>query len=128
MADPKFWATPRLDQFSPELLVTTAMLARVTTLAALNVAEQQSIDDPHNPIQSVCALQDADCANPMWLGGYLSHGEAEPRASMRPAIRAIALTLTGSPPDHLIYAGVTKAIEQVDSIWVVATTALRREA
>ena len=43
----------------------------MTPLAALNVAQGAATftEDPYNPIQSVCALQDADCANPMWLGG-----------------------------------------------------------
>ena len=82
----------------------------MTPLAALNVAQGAATftDDPYNPIQSVCALTDADCANPMWLGGLPISWGSRTGGKYETSNSSFRVNFNWEPsPDHLIYAGVT---------------------
>ena len=82
----------------------------MTTLAALNVAQGAATftEDPFNPIQSVCALQDADCANPMWLGGLPISWGSRVGGAYETSNTSFRVNFNWEPsPDYLIYAGVT---------------------
>jgi outer membrane receptor protein involved in Fe transport len=82
----------------------------MTPTAALNIAQGSATftGDPLNPIESVCALTDADCANPLWLTGLpLGWGSRVP-GEYETSNTSFRVNLNWEPtPDHLIYAGVT---------------------
>ena len=84
----------------------------MTPLAALNVAQGAATftGDQYNPIQSVCALDDADCANPMWLGGLPISWGSRTAGEYETSNTSFRVNLNWEPnPDHLIYAGVTSS-------------------
>ena len=82
----------------------------MTPTAALNVAQGSATftGDPLNPIQSVCALTDADCANPMWLTGLPVGWGSRTAGEYETSNTSFRINFNWEPtPDHLIYAGVT---------------------
>ena len=82
----------------------------MTPTAALNIAQGSATftGDPLNPIQSVCALTDAECDNPLWLTGMpLGLGSRVP-GEYETSNTSFRVNFNWEPtPDHLIYAGVT---------------------
>ena len=82
----------------------------MTPLAALNVAQGAATftGDIYNPIQSVCELRDADCLNPMWLGGIPISWGSRTGGTYETSNTSYRVNFNWEPsPDHLIYAGVT---------------------